>query len=191
MVNCIICHLNIIEGVGSFQECPNGHPTHSDCLKEWLLHSPNCPLCREPYSSQVIETFKGFIQQKEQEKQVVLENERKQEKIKQMEKIAEKMIFLKFVESIEVLMEAKEYEYALSRLDLHDNDTISNQKGQNILFLKGKINYSRGRYDLAINLLNKLVKENFDYPEGFLYLGKSYDALGLKEQAKWAYDRVN
>jgi len=191
MVNCIICHLDIIEGVDTFQECPNGHPTHPDCLKEWLLHSSNCPLCREPYSSQVIEVFKGFIQQKEQEKQEVLESEQKQEKIKQMEEIAEKMIFLKFVESIEVLIGAKEYEYALSRLDLHDNDTISNQKSQNILFLKGKINYLRGRYDMAINLLTKLVKKKYDYPEGFLYLGKSYNAIGLKDQAKWAYDRVN
>jgi tetratricopeptide (TPR) repeat protein len=191
MATCIICHLDIIEGVDSFQECPNGHPTHTDCLKEWLLHSSNCPLCREPYSSHVIEGFKDFIQQKEQEKQEALESELKQKKIKQMGKIAEKMIFLKFVESIEVLLDAKEYEYALSRLDLHGKDTTSNQKSQNLMFLKGKINYLKGRYDMAINLLTKLVKDKYDYPEGFLYLGKSYEALGLKDQAKWAYDRVN
>jgi len=191
MATCIICHLVIIEGVDSFQECPNGHPTHTDCLKEWLLHASNCPLCREPYSIRVIERFKDFIQQKEQEKQEALESEQKQEKAKQMGKIAEKMIFQKFVESIEVLMEAKEYEYALSRLDLHDNGATSNQKSQNLMFLKGKINYLRGRYDMAISLLTKLVKDKYDYPEGFLYLGKSYEALGLKDQAKWAYDRVN
>ncbi|GAH54376.1 unnamed protein product, partial [marine sediment metagenome] len=52
-------------------------------------------------------------------------------------------------------------------------------------------NYLRGRYDMSINLLTKLVKEKYDYPEGFLYLGKSYEALNLKDQAKWAYDRVN
>ena len=191
MVTCIICHLDIIEGLDSFQECPNGHPTHRDCLKEWLLHASNCPLCREPYSSRVIEGFKDFIQQKEQEKQETLESELKQEKVKQIEKIAEKIIFLKFVESIEVLLYAKEYEYALSRLELHDNDTTSNQKSRDILFLKGKINYLRGRYDMSINLLTKLVKDKYDYPEGFLYLGKSYEALGLKDQAKWAFDRVN
>jgi tetratricopeptide (TPR) repeat protein len=179
MATCIICHLDIIEGVDSFHECPNGHPTHTDCLKEWLLHSSNCPLCREPYSSQVIEDFKDFIQQKEQEKQETLESELNQEKIKQIEKIAEKMIFLKFVESIEVLMDAKEYEYALSRLDLHDNDANSNQKSQNIMFLRGKINFLRGRYDMAVSLLTKLVKKKYDYPEGFLYLGKSYEALGF------------
>lgn len=189
MASCIICHLDIIEGVDSLQECPNGHPTHTDCLKEWFLHSSNCPLCREPYSNHIIEIFKDFIQQKEQEKQEALESELKQEKIKQMGKIAEKMIFLKFVESIELLMDAKEYEYALSRLDLHDNDNTSNQKSQNIMFLKGKINYLRGRYDMSISLLTKLVKEKYDYPEGFLYLGKSYEALGLKDQANWAYDR--
>jgi len=191
MVTCIICHLDIIEGVDSFQECPNGHPTHTDCLKEWLLHSSNCPLCREPYSSHVIESFKNFIQQKEQEKQEALENELTQEKVKQMGKIAEKMIFLKFIESIEILLDAKEYEYALSRLDLLENDNTSNQKKQTILFLKGKINYLRGRFDLAINLLFKLVKDKYDFPDGFLYLGKSYEALGLKDKAKWAYDRIN
>ncbi len=191
MATCIICHLDIIEGVDSFQECPNGHPTHTDCLKEWLLHASNCPLCREPYSIHVIEGFKDFIQQREHEKHEALESELKQEKVKQMGKIAEKIIFLKFVESIEVLVDAKEYEYALSRLDLHDNDTTSNQKNQNLLFLKGKINYLRGRYDMAISLLTKLVKEKYDYPEGFLFLGKSYEALGLKDQAKWAFDRVN
>jgi len=48
----------------------------------------------------------------------------------------------------------------------------------------------RGRYDLAINQLFKLIKEKYDYPEGFLYLGKAYEALGLEDKAKWAYERV-
>ena len=43
---------------------------------------------------------------------------------------------------------------------------------------------------MAINSLFKLVKEKFDYPDAFLYLGKSYEALGLEDKAKWAYDRV-
>jgi hypothetical protein len=34
------------------------------------------------------------------------------------------------------------------------------------------------------------VKEKYDYPEGFLYLGKAYEALGLDDKAKWAYERV-
>ncbi|MHA1234564.1 MAG: tetratricopeptide repeat protein, partial [Promethearchaeota archaeon] len=76
------------------------------------------------------------------------------------------------------------------RLDLHSNGSNSIQKGQDILFLKGKINYMRGRYDLAINQLFKLVKEKYDHPDGFLFLGKAYEALGLDDKAKWAYERV-
>ncbi len=188
--SCIICHIGIIEGVDSSQDCPNGHLAHTDCLKEWLLHSSNCPLCREPYPDQVIAQFKEFIKQKETEKQVSIKDELRQEEIKKMEHIASKITFLKFVESIEILINEQEFEYALSRLDLHNNGSGSIEKEQDILFLKGKINYMRNRYDLAINQLFNLVKEKYDYPEGFLYLGKAYEALGLGDKAKWAYERV-
>jgi tetratricopeptide (TPR) repeat protein len=182
--------MGIIEGVDSSQDCPNGHLTHTDCLKEWLLHSSNCPLCREPYPDQVIDQFKEFIGQKEAEKQATIENELNQEELKKMEQVASKITFLKFLESIEILINEKEFEYALSRLDLHNNGSTSIQNGHDILFLKGKINYMRERYDLAINQLFKLVKQKYDYPEGFLYLGKAYEALGLDDKAKWAYERV-
>jgi len=190
MATCIICHMGIIEGVDSSQDCPNGHLTHTDCLKEWLLHSSNCPLCREPYPDQVIDQFKEFISQKETEKQAAIESELKQEELKKMEQVTSKITFLKFLESIEILINEQEFEYALSRLDLHNNGSVSIQKKHDILFLTGKINYTRGRYDLAINQLFKLVKEKYDYPEGFLYLGKAYEALGLEDKAKWAYERV-
>ncbi|NVM44420.1 MAG: hypothetical protein HWN79_05850 [Candidatus Lokiarchaeota archaeon] len=190
MTTCIICHLGIIEGLDSSQDCPNGHLAHTDCLKEWLLHSSNCPLCRESYPNRVIDQFKDFIDQKETEKLASIKNEVKQEEIKKMEQVTSKIIFMKFLESIEILIKEGEFEYALSRLDLHNNGSTSIQKGHDILFFKGKINYIRGRFDLAINQLFKLVKEKYDYPEGFLYLGKAYEALGLNDKAKWAYERV-
>jgi len=190
MPTCIICHLGIIEGIDSSQDCPNHHPAHTDCLKEWLVHSLNCPLCREPYPDLVINQFKGFINQKETEKLTSLKRELKQEEIKKMEQVASKFTFLKFLESIEILINEQEFEYALSRLDLHNNGSTSTEKQRDILFFKGKINYMRGRYDLAINQLFKLVKEKYDYPDGFLYLGKAYEALGLEDKAKWAYERV-
>ena len=190
MPTCIICHLGIIEGIDSSQHCPNHHLVHTDCLKEWLVHSPNCPLCREPYSDQVINKFKGFIEQKETEKQITLENEIKKEEHRKMEQAASKIMFLKFLESIEILINEQEFEYAISRLDLHDNGNSPAERKRDILFFKGKINYLRGRYDLAINQLFKLVKEKYDYPDGFLYLGKAYEALGLDDKAKWAYERV-
>jgi len=182
--------MGIIEGIDSSQDCPNDHPAHTECLKEWLIHSSTCPLCSEPYPKDVLEQFKGYIDQKEKEKQNALESELKQEEIKKMEKIVEKIGFLKFIDSIDILINEKEYDYAISRLELHNSNDISNNSGRDILFLKGKINYLRGRYDLAINQLFKLVKEQFDYPEGFFYLGKSYEALGLTDKAKWAFERV-
>ena len=101
------------------------------------------------------------------------------------------MTFQKFIESINILINEQEYDYALSRLELQEEANLSNEIEQNILFLKGKINYLRGRYDLTINQLFKLVKENYNYPDGFFYLGKAYEAIGLGDKAKWAYERVN
>jgi tetratricopeptide (TPR) repeat protein len=186
---CIICHLGL--GVDSIQDCPNGHSAHSDCLKEWLLHSSNCPLCRGPYSKEVLDSFKDFIKLREDEKLKTLDNELKEEELNKMEVVASKMTFLKFIESINILVNEQEYDYALSRLELHADANLLNKKDQDVLFLKGKINYLRGRYDLAINQLFKLVKEKYNYPEGFLFLGKAYEALGLDDKAKWAYERVN
>ena len=191
MTSCIICHLGIIESVDSFHECSNGHLTHTDCLKEWLLHSSNCPLCSEPYSSEVLNKFKDFIKLREDEKLAALNEALRIKELKKMEEIASKMTFLKFIESINILINEQEYDFALSRLELQEEANLSNEKEQDILFLKGKINYMRGRYDLTINQLFKLVKEKYDYPDGFLYLGKAYEAIGLGDKAKWAYERVN
>ncbi len=182
--------MGIIEGVDKDHTCPNGHQVHHDCLKDWLIHSQNCPLCNETYPSSILVQFKNYIQQKEDEKLFALQNAMKLEELEKLKKLAEKMAFLKFEESINVLIKEKEYEYALSRLDFYDNGNQSPERSLKILFLKGKINYMRGRFDLAISQLFKLVKEKYDYPEGFLYLGKAYEALGLKDKAKWAYERV-
>jgi tetratricopeptide (TPR) repeat protein len=190
MANCIICHLGIIEGLDKFEICPNGHPAHYDCLKEWLIHSTSCPLCQEDYPKSVSNKFKGYIEEKKKEKRERNQNVLMENTIKKMEIVAKQVAFLKFIEAIERLIEIEEYDYALSRLDMHDDFPISDPKGQQVLFLKGKINYLRGRFDLAINFLFKLVKEKFDFPEGFFLLGKAYEALGLTDKAKWAFDRV-
>ncbi|MFX1497943.1 MAG: RING finger domain-containing protein [Promethearchaeota archaeon] len=191
MANCIICHLGINIKEDNFQECPNGHPTHEDCLKEWLTHASNCPLCNEPYPQELIEYFKDYIEKKELEKKKAIEEEIEKEKVKKIERVTDTVALMKFIESVELLIKEKEYDYALARLEMYDEENISTERERKILFLKGKINYLKGRYDLAINYLFKLVKEKFDYPDGFLYLGKSYEALGLTDKAKWAYDRIN
>ncbi|MHA1282062.1 MAG: tetratricopeptide repeat protein [Promethearchaeota archaeon] len=189
MPSCIICHLEIREEDGIFT-CPNGHPSHANCLREWLCHSFSCPLCSTKYSDETIAAFRGYIEKKKQEELEALKKERMAEDLKKIEKIAEKMVFYKFIENIETLIDRKEYELALERLDAMEEFANEDYKKLRIMFLKGKINYLRGRYDLAINLLFKLVKIKFDYPDAFLYLGKSYEQLGLADKAKWAYDRV-
>ncbi|MFW9952332.1 MAG: RING finger domain-containing protein [Candidatus Thorarchaeota archaeon] len=190
MATCIICHKGIIEGVDIEQLCPNGHPAHHDCLKNWLIQSNNCPLCNETYSSHVLLQFQKFINEKEEEKLNELRNAIKQEEQRKIQQLMNEMIFKKFEESINVLINQGEFDYAPSRLEFYEETNQSSEKNRNVLFLKGKINYLKGRYDLAINQLFKLVKDKYDYPDGFLYLGKAYEALGLVDKAKWAYERI-
>ncbi len=182
--------MDIMDGLDVKQECPNGHAVHEDCLKEWLAHSMKCPLCNEPYSQNIINRAKGYLEAKEKEKQTILQSQETKETIAKMEKVAEKIVLLKFVEEIEDLIAKKEYEVALDRIQSKFNGEIKDYKGQMLLFLQGKIHFLKEKYDLAINALFKLVKENFDYPEAFVYLGKSYQELGLEDKAKWAFDRV-
>ena len=190
MPSCIVCHLQINESSDSFFTCSNGHPIHNNCLAEWLLNSQNCPLCSEPYLQNLIDQFKDFMEQKEKEKLDALEEEKRKEDMKKVEKLANKIVLLKLTESVENLIEEKKYDEALEKLmDLYDESNIG-EKNIKILFLLGKTNYLKGRYDLAINFLFKLVKIKYDYPDGFLYLGKAYEKLGLLNKAKWAYDRV-
>jgi tetratricopeptide (TPR) repeat protein len=183
----------IYESIDTFHKCPNGHPIHEDCLKEWLTNSSNCPLCREPYSQKLLGEFKDYLEKKEKEKLKAVEKELEVETVQKMKKIADKMVFLKFVEAIEYLIEEEEFDAALNRLNAAYDNKTNNFKSQQILFLLGKTYYLTGRYDLAINYLFKLVKSGkvgYDFPNAFLYLGKSYQELGLDDKAKWAFDRA-
>ncbi|MFW9873660.1 MAG: RING finger domain-containing protein [Candidatus Thorarchaeota archaeon] len=191
MPSCIVCHLEVDEISQSYFECENGHPIHYHCLADWLLHSKSCPLCNELYSQFILSKFKRYIEEKEKEKREALEEDLRKEAMKKMEKVTNNIIFLKFIEAIESLIEDKNYSDAIDLLIESYNETAFNDQNLKILFLLGKANYLRGRYDLAINFLFKLVKLKFDYPDGFLFLGKSYEALGMKDKAEWAYQRIS
>jgi tetratricopeptide (TPR) repeat protein len=173
----------IVEGKDILRQCSNDHPVHDDCLKEWLLHSPNCPLCNAPYSQEIIDESEDYLKEKEKDKI------RKERDIK-IEEIAEKMVYLKLHNVFDELIKSKDYDIALEKLDAINIGNLPLSQKQEILFLKGKIFYLKGRYDMAIGHLFKLVKEKYDYPEAFLYLGKSYQELGLEDKAQWAFDRV-
>jgi tetratricopeptide (TPR) repeat protein len=186
----MICHEEIGENPDVLFKCINGHPLHKSCLAEWLLHSQNCPLCAEPYSQNVIDQFEEFLEKKEKEKQDALDAEKKKEDLRKMEELTNQIVFLKVIEEIEQLIEDKQYEEAIEKLlELYEEGSLD-AKNLKALFLLGKTNFLKGRFDLTINFLFKLVKFNFDYPDGFLYLGKAYEKLGLHDKAKWAFDRV-
>ena len=190
MPSCIVCHLQIEENSDVDFECDNGHHLHKKCLADWLLQSQNCPLCSDPYSQKVLSEFTDFIEAKEREKQLAIEEELRKESIKKMEEVTNNIVFLKYIENVEKLIDEKNFEDAIEKLlESYDERNFDN-KNLKTLFLLGKINFLRQRFDLSINFLFKLVKLKFDYPDGFLYLGKSYEALGMKDKAEWAYDRM-
>lgn len=191
IARCIICHMKIMEEIDQEEKCPNGHPVHGDCLKEWLSHSPQCPLCSTKYPQSIINKYQGYLDEKDEQQKEELEKQKKQEEEAKIDKVAEKLVFLKFVNEVENLVEEQKFDKALELVNQYSTEGIPIYKERTLLFLEGKINYFRERYDLAISSLFKLVKKKFDYPDAFLYLGKAYEALGLDDKAKWAFDRVD
>lgn len=187
MTNCIICHTEISEVKDTLRECVNQHPVHEDCLGEWVAHSIKCPLCNEEYPKELITKLSNI---KESEEHKALDEEKKKEREAKIKKIADDMVYLKNIEKVDELIEKKEFDEAIDFLFEYDNDKMPKKRRNQLLFLKGKACFLKGRFDLAINHLFKLVKIDFDYPDGFLYLAKAYQELGLEEKAKWAFDRV-
>ncbi len=190
MASCIVCHLIIDENTDSHFACDNDHPVHKYCLAEWLMHSHNCPLCSDPYPQSLIDQFKDYMEKKEQEKQTALDKELHKESQKKMQEVADKIVFLKFIEEIEQKIEEEKYNEAIETLLDEYNESSVDERNLDVLFLLGKANFLKGRYDLTISFLFKLVKIKFNYPDGFLYLGKAYEKLGLKDKAQWAFDRI-
>jgi len=166
------------------------HPAHESCLSEWILHSSNCPLCSKKYDSYIIGRCKAYLAKKEEQEEGTLEERLLKQKTSKIEKIAKKILFHKRVSAAEDLIDAQEYEGALDLLFDLESAGLFKEKLQYLLFLKGKTFFLKGRYDMAIGHLFKLVKEEYDFPEAFLYLGKAYEKLGLTEKAKWAFERA-
>ena len=193
MPTCLICHMDIGDdgkGVEKSYRCPNGHPVHETCLAEWSIHSPKCPLCDRDYDSYIMAKIKTYLEQKEKEKDESSEDKLLEQRKARIKQAAEKMVFLKQIDAITNLLEKQEYDKALEKLNIFDSQDLTKDNRHRILFLRGKTYYLKGRYDMAIGHLFKLTKEDFDFPDAFLYIGKSYEALGLSEKAKWAFDRV-
>ncbi|MFX1396229.1 MAG: RING finger domain-containing protein [Promethearchaeota archaeon] len=187
-MKCLICHKSILD-MKYKVDCPNNHSVHLECLEEWLSHSKNCPLCSTPYPKSTLDEFQHYFDQKEQSRQEELEKQLKEKERAETVKIAEKIKFKKFLETIQKLEGEERYVDALDKLNAITGRLEEEHKYE-LMFLKGKMNYLRKRYDMTINFLFKLVKEKFDYPDAFLYLGRAYEELGLSDKAKWAFERV-
>ncbi len=190
MPSCVVCHLMVDESSDSHFQCNNEHSLHKTCLAEWILRSDTCPVCSDPYDQKILDQFKDYKEQKEKEKQEALNKELEKETLKKMESAVKKTVFLKFIESIEVLLKEEKYVEAIDILFDEYKENDSSEKNLNVMLLLGKANFLKGRYDLTITFLFKLVKIRFDFPDAFLYLGKAYEKLKLHDKAKWAFDRV-
>ena len=136
-MKCLICHMEIVGD--EHDECPGNHSVHSECLKEWLTKSKNCPLCSTPYSPEVIEKYRGYFKQKEKETLEALDKEVKEREMKEMALLAEKMEFKKTMETIENLTESKDYIGALDLIDsIKGKKEVENK--HDLMFLRGKVN---------------------------------------------------
>lgn len=190
MPSCIICHTKIDKSIEKAYECPSGHPAHETCLSEWILHSDNCPLCNKKYDNYIILRCNAYLAKKKEQKEGTLEERTKKQKMAKIEKIASKIVFSKLIGIIDNLIEKQEFDSALEKLTALEGAELSKNNDHFLLFLKGKTFFLKGRYDMAIGYLFKLVKDEYDFPEAFLYLGKAYEKLGLTEKAKWAFERA-
>ncbi len=190
MTSCIICHSDIDKSTEKAYECPSEHPVHETCLSEWIFHSEECPLCNKKYDSYIIARCKGYLAKITEQKEGSLEDRLKKKRMGKIEYVAKNIVFLKNVGIIEELIEKKEFDTAIEKLTTLEGAELAKTKNDTILFLKGKTFFFKGRYDMAIGHLFKLVKECYDFPEAFSFLGKAYQKLGLTEKAKWAFERA-
>ena len=190
MTSCIICHTGIDKSTEKAYECPNGHPAHETCLSEWILHAENCPLCSRKYETYIISRCKAYLAKIEEQKEGSLEDRLKKKRMGKIEYVAKNIVFLKNVGIIEELIEKQEFDSAIEKLTTLEGAELAKGYTDTILFLKGKTFFFKGRYDMAIGHLFKLVKERYDFPEAFSFLGKAYQKLGLTEKAKWAFERA-
>ncbi|MHA1563490.1 MAG: hypothetical protein ACTSPA_15390 [Promethearchaeota archaeon] len=201
-VSCVICHLPINltqfgrqQVTKNFVGCPNSHLCHYECLKKWIPHSSNCPVCHEKYDTKVINVFSEHLGQLEKDRKEAEERERefqaKKEKLKQASQEEDPEYLEKF-ERVEKLIAQVKYTEALNLVwDINDIYKFTNRdpRYSKILFFLSYIYFKMKKHAQSIQQLMKLVKIDFNYPLAFYYLGLNYEEMGLLDKVKWAYDR--
>jgi len=201
-VSCVICHGPIdLSNFGreqvtkNFVGCPNGHLCHYDCLKKWIPHSSNCPVCHEKYDTHVINVFSEHLEQLEKDRIEAEKREQelqaKKEKLMQASQEDDPEYLEKF-EPVEKLITQTKYMEALNILwDLIDIYKFSNRDPRypKVLYNLSYTYFKLKKYAQSIQQLMKLVKIDFNYPLAFYYLGLNYEEMGLLDKVKWAYER--
>ena len=201
-ISCVICHGPIdLSHFGreqvtkNFVGCPNGHLVHYECLKKWIPHSSNCPVCAEKYDTHVINVFSEYLAQLEKDHKEAELRERelqaKKERLKQ-ESHEEDPEYLEKFERVEKLISQTKYMEALNLVwDINDLYKFTNRDPRypKVLFFLSYIYFKLKKHAQAIQQLMKLVKIDFNYPLAFYYLGLNYEEMGMLDKVKWAYDR--
>ena len=201
---CVICHNEIdiplifhdslhLNQRNNYAKCLYDHFIHiNPCLEQWIIYSKNCPVCSNQYPDSLLQDMEGFIKQTQEMEKKKIEKEQVEliaaqiaDDLKEQEQKTEIIIKIDYAKR---LISEGQFIKSLSLLfEIVDNHDPENME---VMFLIAKIRYLEERYDLSISNLMKLVKKDRDYPFAFYYLGMSYEKLGLKKKAVWAFERA-
>lgn len=176
----------------NYGKCLSDHFIHiNPCLEQWILSSKNCPVCSNQYPDSLLQEMEGFVKSTQEMEKKQIEKEKAQivfdqivSDLKKQEQKTEIIIKIDYAKHL--ISEGKFVESLRLLFEIVDNHDPGNKE---VMFLIGKVRYLEERFDLSISNYMKLVKLDHDYPFAFYYLGKSYEQLGLKDKAIWAFER--
>ncbi len=182
---------NILEQ--NYVGCPNAHLVHRDCLKKWIIHSQNCPVCHEKYDIKIIQIFEEYLAQKEADKHR-LEKQKERaldESLNQPEKIDPE--FEEKFNRAEGLAKQQNFQAAMNIYwDILEQKKYSqaDPKTLRVILHLGLAYYKMGKYAQCIRQLMKIIKIDYDYPLVFYFLGLTYEQLEMNDKIKWAMERA-
>ncbi|WP_457919294.1 hypothetical protein [Candidatus Lokiarchaeum ossiferum] len=200
--SCMICHMpieltnfgmgeNILEQ--NYVGCPNAHLVHRECLKRWIIHSQNCPVCHEKYDIKIIQIFEEYVAQKEADK----ERSKQQKQDSQRKTLDQpEQIDPEFEEKFnraENLAKQQNFEAAMNIYwDILEQNKYPKDDGKTlrVVLHLGLAYYKMGKYAQCIRQLMKIIKIDYNYPLVFYFLGLTYEQLEMADKTKWAMERA-
>jgi tetratricopeptide (TPR) repeat protein len=174
-----------------FASCPNGHVIHVACLRDWMVQgAPTCPFCSTPYGEAISNAFQEYAAYLAQVCEA--EEAAANEAWCAAEAAAQAALDAVQVEidEAERWVEAGEYKRAVDRAWSLIDGGVKGKQHSHCLLLLGRAYLGQRQTALAIKQLMNLVRDDFDYPLGFYYLGLAYESLSLNDKAVWAFKRA-